>query len=311
MQRLPPEGFEGGPGAGPELAGLGLEVRTIDVVPHQGVSGMGEMDPDLMGAASFEPASKQSGNRLAVPAVERVPDLPVGNGLAAARAHGHLLARMRVAIDRSVDRALPAVWRAPDKGQIASLQCAGASVVGELCAQRLMRGIVLRGDHQSGRVLVEPMDDAGTADAADTRQAGATVGDQGVNQRPGLVARRGVNHQSLGLVDDDEIFVLVDDVERDGFAFRLGGPRRRHVDYDRIPGVDMISGVANGGRIVRSRCSRDVSGSGFTYENLARENERLQPRSRQLGDVNREDSVKARRSLVAGDDDFVPLTAIR
>ena len=53
---------------GAEVAGLGLEVRTIDRVAHQGVADMGEMHPDLMGAAGLELAGKQRGHRLAVAA---------------------------------------------------------------------------------------------------------------------------------------------------------------------------------------------------------------------------------------------------
>ena len=54
----------------------------------------------------------------------------------------------------------------------------------------------------------------------------------------------GMHHQPARLVDDDDVVVLIDDIERDRLAGRLGGDRRRHVDCDRIAGGDMISGVA-------------------------------------------------------------------
>ena len=311
VQGLPSEAFEGGAGSWAELAGLGLEVRTIDVVAHQGVTGMGEMDPDLVGAAGFELAGEEGGDGLAVPAIENLPRLPMGDGLAPALANRHLLAGMGVTIDRRINGPMPAVGRSPGEGQIAPSQCAGAPMVGKLRAERLMRGVVLRGHHQSRRILVEPMYDAGAAHAADAGQTGAAMGDQGVDQCSGLVARGGVHDKSLRLVDDDEVLVLVDDVERNGLAFRLGRPCRRHVDCDRIPRGDMICGVANRGRVARSLCHRAMSGSRFSDEDLARENERFQPRSRQLGAVNREDAVQARRSLVAGDGDLASLTAIR
>ena len=45
----------------------------------------------------------------------------------------------------------------------------------------------------------------------------------------------------------DDVVVLEHDLERDGFAPGLGGHRLRHVDYDRIAGCDVISGVADRG----------------------------------------------------------------
>ena len=73
------------------------------------------------------------------------------------------------------------------------------------------------------------------------------MGDQRVDQRAGLVAGGGMHHQALGLVDDDDVVVLVDDIERDILARGLGGDGFRHVDCDRIACGDMISGVADGG----------------------------------------------------------------
>ena len=73
------------------------------------------------------------------------------------------------------------------------------------------------------------------------------MGDQRVDQRSGRVARGRMHHEAGRLVDDDDVVVLVDDVERDILALRLGIGGFRHVDYDRIAGSDMISGVADGG----------------------------------------------------------------
>ena len=75
------------------------------------------------------------------------------------------------------------------------------------------------------------------------------MGDQRVHQGAGLVAGGGMHDQAFGLVDDDDVVVLIDDIERDIFAGGLGGGRFRHVDCDRIAGGDMISGVADGGAL--------------------------------------------------------------
>ena len=159
-----------------------------------------------------------------------------------------------------------------------------------------MGAVVLGRDHQAGGVLVEPVHDARTLDAADPGQAGAAMGDQGVNQRAGFVARGGMHHKPAGLVDDDDVVVLIDNIERD---ILTGGLRRnglRDVDCDRIAGGDMISGVADGGASEADGTSQD---------------QRLQPRARQLRAAHRQHAVEPGRSLVACDGDDKLLTAIR
>jgi len=109
--------------------------------------------------------------------------------------------------------------------------------------------------------------DARALDAADPRKACAAMGDQRVDQRAGLMACAGMHHQPLGLVDHDDVLILIDDIKRDIFTGRLCGGRFRHVDCDRIAGGDMISGVADGGAF---------------DADLAGEDQRFQPRARQL-----------------------------
>jgi hypothetical protein len=46
--------------------------------------------------------------------------------------------------------------------------------------------------------------------------------EQGVDQRTTFGAARGVDDEAGRLVDDDEVLVLEDDVERDVFGFRQG-----------------------------------------------------------------------------------------
>ena len=57
----------------------------------------------------------------------------------------------------------------------------------------------------------------------------------------------------------------------------------------------MISGVADGGAL-------DGDGAG--------QDQRFQPRARQFRAAHREHAVEPGRSLVAGDGDFKPLTAV-
>ncbi len=56
----------------------------------------------------------------------------MGDGLAAAVAHRHLFAGMRVPVDRRIDGAALPVRHPPDEGHIAAPHRAGAAMVGEL-----------------------------------------------------------------------------------------------------------------------------------------------------------------------------------
>ena len=48
------------------------------------------------------------------------------------------------------------------------------------------------------------------------------MGDQRIDQRAGLMPARRMHDEAGRLVDDEEMVVLVDDVERDIFGLRLG-----------------------------------------------------------------------------------------
>ena len=55
---------------------------------------------------------------------------------------------------------------------------------------------------------------------------------------------RGMHHEPRRLVDDDEVGVLVDDVERDRLGSRLDRPRRRQADDDLGAGRELQPRVA-------------------------------------------------------------------
>ena len=72
---------------------------------------------------------------------------------------------------------------------------------------------------------------------------GAAVGDQRIDQRAGGVPGRGMHGEALGLVDDDEVRVLVDDRERDGLRLGLGGLGRRHATTIGLAGFHLAAEV--------------------------------------------------------------------
>src|SRR5690349_12410624 len=110
------------------------------------MSDRGQMNPNLMSAAGFEPAGQEARHHLGsarafllgvrarrlVGAVA-LQDLPECYGLASALAHRHAVARPRIAVDRTIDPPVRAIGRAPGKGEIASLERpAATAVIGKL-----------------------------------------------------------------------------------------------------------------------------------------------------------------------------------
>ena len=81
-----------------------------------------------------------------------------------------------------------------------------------------MRLVVLGHHHQSGGVLVEPVHDARPPFAADAGEAFAAMGDERIDQRAGPMPGGGMNNEATGFVDDDDVVVLIDHVERNGFG---------------------------------------------------------------------------------------------
>jgi hypothetical protein len=103
------------------------------------------------------------------------------------------------------------------------------------CHQRCLRGVVL-GDHQEpARVAVEAVDDAGPCDARDAAVVVAARAER-VDERPAPVAGRRVDHEAGRLVDDQQVLVLVDDVDRDlGRRGDLRRDDRRDVELELGP----------------------------------------------------------------------------
>src|SRR3982074_3979609 len=87
------------------MAGLGFEMRAIDAVAQQRMADMGEVPPDLMGAAGLELAGEQRRDWFAVAPVKELLDLPVGDRLAAGVTYRHFLPGVRMAVDRCIDGA--------------------------------------------------------------------------------------------------------------------------------------------------------------------------------------------------------------
>ena len=71
------------------------------------------------------------------------------------------------------------------------------------------------------------------------------------------------------------------------------------------PGHYMVSGIAD-----RARSDRDVDNRALDDRDTARQDQRFQPRARQVRTPRRQHPVEPDRAFVAGDGDFQPPGAI-
>ena len=84
-------------------------------------------------------------------------------------------------------------------------------------------GVVLCHHQQAAGVLINAVDDARADLAANAGKAALAMPQQGVDQRAVRVAGCGVHHHALGLVDHQQVGILVDDVQRDILRHGLDG----------------------------------------------------------------------------------------
>ncbi len=213
----------------------------------------------------------------------------MGDRFPAAVTDRHALSGFRVAVDRPIDDALRAFGRAPNQSEVAALERVIAfAVVGELRRERPVRAVVLGDHHHAGRILIEPMHDAGPALAADAGKARTAMRNERIDQGAGPMAGGWMNHEIAGFIDDDHIVVFVNDAERDRLGRRLCRHRGRHVNQDGRAGIDVMAWIAD-------RLAIDRDGACF--------DQHFEPGARQFGDVTGEHAVEPVAGLVGADED--------
>jgi hypothetical protein len=107
-------------------------------------------------------------------------------------------------------------------------------VVGELRGQPVMRAVGFRHHQQPRGVLVDAVHDAGAFLAADAREVAAEMMQERVDQRARGRPRRGMDDHARGLVDDHEVGILVQDLQRDRFGHGVDLRRLLHGDGDGV-----------------------------------------------------------------------------
>ena len=93
---------------------------------------------------------------------------------------------------------------------------------------------MLSHDQQPGGIFIDAVNDARSQDTIDAGQGVCPGVHQPVDQCVILMSGSGVNHQTLRLIDDDDILILIDDFQFHGCSPDIQGFRLRQLHPDHI-----------------------------------------------------------------------------
>ncbi len=209
---------------------------SVDRIAEDGGAEVVHVDADLVGAAGVEVAEDEGGLRGGIGGERFV----IGNrGLAAGRVDDrHFLAVDGVAADVGEDGVLCLRRDAMGDGEVELFH---GRALGKLGGEGLVGDVGFRDDEAAGGILVEAVDDAGALDAADAGELAFAVVEQGVDEGAVGVAGRGVDDDSMFLVEDEDVFVFEKDIQRDVLR---GGDVRDGLGEGEGNGVAGFHGVA-------------------------------------------------------------------
>lgn len=220
------------------------------------MANMCHVDADLVCSPGFKIAAHQACNGRGA---KNLIHLIVGDGLLCRSRMGyrHFLPVAVGAGNASGDHARAALRCTPDDGEVSAGQPAVAAVAGKLFRQAVVRLIVLGNDKQAAGVHVEAVDDAGSLDAANAGQAVTTVRDKGVDERACLMPGTRVHDKSGRLVDDDQVFVFIDNIKGNVLAPWLRCHGRWQLDQHMLAGPQFETGVNRNLPLDRDTSVRD------------------------------------------------------
>lgn len=190
-----------------QARGRKLVLFPVNGIAEDGGAYVVHVDADLVGAAGVEVAEDEGGFRGGIGGERFV----IGDGgLAGGRGdHGHFLAVHGVAADVGENGVLFLRRDAVGDGEV-ELFHGGA--LRKLGGERLVGGIGFRDDEAAGGVFVESVNDAGALDAADAGELAFAVVEQGIDEGAIRVAGRGVDDDAVLFVEDENVFVLVENI---------------------------------------------------------------------------------------------------
>jgi len=152
---------------------------------------------------------------------------------------GHAFAVRGMARNRGVDFATFARHFAADDGLINLFYDAA----GKLFRKREVRLVVFGDDEAAAGFLVEPVHNAGPRHAADAAQRTGAMVQQSVDERVFLVPGGGMHDEAGGFVDDEQRFVLEQNIQRNVLRLRLGGAGFGKRNLNRVADARVVRGL--------------------------------------------------------------------
>src|SRR5215471_9034236 len=195
---------------GAQIAGHTPVDAAVQGIADDWMADCAQMDADLMRASGMNRDVRQREDDAELLGLDDARD----RFAAAPGLRRHLLPVARVASDRLVDPSSRLNF-SPDERDVFLLDFP----IVKLPRQLLVRGVVLRDDHQPRGAPIEPMDDAGPLLSADAAQV-ADVMEQRVHERAARMSGSGMDDHAGGLVDDDQVGVLIQDSQRQRLCLR-------------------------------------------------------------------------------------------
>ena len=231
-----------------------------------------------MRPAGFQPAGDQAGDRFAVGALEGLESTPSASP-PRGRSGGPPSCRGRADAGRSAHRCGPSGGRARPRRRRGSRAATGRCGHGRRTARPApcARASVLATTIRPVVSLSSRCTMPGRRTPPMPERLSPQCAISAFTSVPVQFPAAGCTTRPAGLSMTIRCVVLVDDIERDRFAFRLGGLGRRHDDGEDLAGVHAIAGVARRAAVRR---------------HLAVEDQRLQPRAREIGDARGEHAVE-------------------
>jgi hypothetical protein len=271
-----------------ELKSPGVEQVSGEVTPLavKRVAGdrmteMLEMDADLVGATGARHAGDEG------PSVAGSEEFVVGDGITAGggAAGRHLLALDGVASDGQINGSLGVPGGSPDDGKIGFLDL----TIGELRGEGGMGLVVLGDNDASAGLLIKTMNDAGAMFTGTTGE-GSDMVKESVDEGSLLVARADMDDHPGRFVDNEEICVLVEDLERDLLRSCTSGCLRRFLlNEKKIPFLNFV--------VIAHRHAPEGDPARF--------DERLDLGSGEVWKMTDQDHVKTLARIRGGGGDFV------
>ena len=130
--------------------------------------------------------------------------------------HSHLETILRVTANRSVNRSFEVTRATPYKRIVRAMERTRFKLV----RQMPMSGIVFRDHHKPRRILVQTMDNPRTERTVHGRKIFLEVVQESCGKRSLAHTITRVHHQIARLVDDHDIVIFVNDVQRNIFGFK-------------------------------------------------------------------------------------------